>query len=229
MQTGNCLLALLPRRVEALVRAVGESVELRQGDLLQLPGMPIEHVYFPASAVVSFLSEGERGRVVEVASVGREGFTGAPLMLGGVRATASVSVQLAGTALRLSAATFQRFIDSHDALHRACLRSTDGFLTQVISISACNASHPLSQRCARWLLTAHDRVGTASMSMTQAYLAMLLGARRFGVTTVLAELQRAGLVRLGRGRLALLEPGPLELLACRCAQAIRERQMLEAG
>ena len=38
-------------------------------------------------------------------------------------------------------------------------RYTQGFVVQIAQGNACNRAHSVAQRCARWLLTTHDRVG----------------------------------------------------------------------
>jgi len=41
-----------------------------------------------------------------------------------------------------------------------------------------NRLHSVYERCARWLLLTHDRVGRAEILLTHEYLAMMLGSRR---------------------------------------------------
>lgn len=47
--------------------------------------------------------------------------------------------------------------------------------------SACNRLHSVGQRCARWLLHTHDRVGAGEFVLTQEFLAEMLGVRRASV------------------------------------------------
>ena len=54
-------------------------------------------------------------------------------------------------------------------------RYTQALLTQVAQSSACNRVHGMTQRCARWLLQTHDRVHRDEFSLTQEFLAQMLG------------------------------------------------------
>jgi hypothetical protein len=42
-------------------------------------------------------------------------------------------------------------------------RYTQALFTLVAQSSACNRKHSIEQRCARWLLMTHDRVGSDSL------------------------------------------------------------------
>jgi CRP-like cAMP-binding protein len=82
--------------------------------------------------------------------------------------------------------------------------------------TACNATHTIEQRLARWLLTAHDRVGGMSFPLTQEFLAMMLGAARPTVSIVAGIQQRAGLITYRRGLITILNRKQLELASCEC-------------
>jgi CRP-like cAMP-binding protein len=58
---------------------------------------------------------------------------------------------------------------------------------------ACNRLHTLDERCARWLLMSHDRVGGDQFDLTQEFLAIMLGVHRPGVSIAAAPLDRKGL------------------------------------
>ena len=48
--------------------------------------------------------------------------------------------------------------------------------------AACNASHPVEARLARWLLHAHDRTSSESLPLTQEILAQMIGVQRNAVS-----------------------------------------------
>ena len=48
----------------------------------------------------------------------------------------------------------------------------------IVGYTACNAVHTVEQRLARWLLLAQDRIGIREFSLTQEFVAMMLGASR---------------------------------------------------
>src|SRR5581483_1978313 len=86
----------------------------------------------------------------------------------------------------------------------------------VTQATACNASHSVEQRLARWLLMAQDRMEARSFPLTQEFLAMMLGASRPMVTIVAGTLQKAGLITYQRGQLTILDRERLEGAACEC-------------
>jgi CRP-like cAMP-binding protein len=87
---------------------------------------------------------------------------------------------------------------------------------------ACNRLHTIEQRCCRWLLARSDSAGIAAIPLTHADLALALGVRRPGLTAVLGRLQRAGLVALHRGGIAIRDRARLEATACECYQIVRD-------
>ena len=76
--------------------------------------------------------------------------------------------------------------------------------------------HTIYERCARWLLLTHDRVNSDKIALTHEYLAMMLGARRSGVTIAAATLQQAGFIRYVHGHIVILDRKGLEDASCEC-------------
>jgi len=50
----------------------------------------------------------------------------------------------------------------------------------------------------------------------------LLGTRRASVTVAAGLLQRAGLIKISRGQLAILDPAGLESMACECYRILSD-------
>jgi CRP-like cAMP-binding protein len=107
-------------------------------------------------------------------------------------------------------------------LRKLMSRYVHEYLTQVAQTAACNRLHDIEQRCARWLLMTHDRVGEADeFPLTQAYLAIMLGVRRAGVTVAAGALQTAGLITYHRGGIRIVDRVGLEAAACECYGVVR--------
>ena len=81
---------------------------------------------------------------------------------------------------------------------------------------ACVALHSIPERCSRWLLLTHDRVGDREFPLTQEFLAQMLGVRRASVSVAAGALQHAGLISYARGRVTILDREGLENAACEC-------------
>ena len=218
----NWLLRALPADQYAQLAASCEPVQLATGQSLWEAGAIIHSLYFPRTCVLSMLTPLADEPPVEAATVGREGMLGTPVVLG-VRVTNALAiVQIPGTALRLDA---DRFVDlakrSDGALLPLLLRYTQALQEQTAQSVACNRRHTVDERCARWLLMTHDRVGSEQFRLTQDFLAFMLGVRRASVTVAAGMLQQTGLIRYQRGRIVILDRSRLEEASCECYAVVR--------
>jgi len=89
-------------------------------------------------------------------------------------------------------------------------------------IAACNKLHEAEARLGRWLLMSRDRANTDTMTMTQEFLADMLGTRRTTVTLVAGSLQRQGLIEYKRGKVTIVSREALEKVACDCYRVTKE-------
>jgi CRP-like cAMP-binding protein len=216
----NLLLAALPRiDRDRLVPAL-DVVPLKLKDLLHKPGECIEHVYFPGGGFCSIVTVLEDGRMVEVATVGREGMVGATAALDGNPAWSATMVQgETDTCYCMSADAFRREMDRRGAFYELLTRYSQALVGVIMQSTACNAVHTVEQRLARWLLMAYDRMGSEEFPLTQEFVAMMLGANRPTVTVVAGTLQKAGLITYHRGRVTILDRENLEAASCECYRA----------
>lgn len=72
-QHSNRLLALLPSREFQHVAPLFEGVHFEPGQVLHFARVPIQHVYFPMSGIVSAAVVLQDGGAIEVAAIGNEG------------------------------------------------------------------------------------------------------------------------------------------------------------
>jgi CRP-like cAMP-binding protein len=218
--SSNHVLASIPASAYKRLGQQLEPVTLGFGQVLYEPGNPIDHVYFPLNSMVSLLTSVDRQRTLEVGMVGNEGMAGMPFILGvgisGVRAL----VQGAGAALRMAAAPFRIEFDRNTALQQALYRYTYALMAQISQTAACNRFHDAGARLARWLLMTRDRVGGDEFSLTQEFLAHMLGMRRVGVTEAASELKRLKLIDYSRGQLRILNLPGLKRASCSCYQTV---------
>lgn len=61
----------------------------------------------------------------------------------------------------------------------------------------------------------YDRAGPSQFTLTQEFLALMLGVRRTGVSEVAHRLQEEGLIRYSRGKMAVIDPKAEYYLASR--------------
>lgn len=212
----HLLKRLKPDEYERFAREL-EFVPLSFQEKLYGQGEPVTHVYFLESGVASIVLDlVEDGDVVEVGTIGREGFAGLPVFFAEPVATTRCFVQVVGAAQRMPASTFTRLLAALPGLHAILMRYASAVLTMVSQTAACNRMHVVEARLARWLLMTHDRVDGDEFSLTQELLGLMLGVRRPAVSIAGATLQKAGLIRYTRGKIAVLDRKGLEEASCEC-------------
>jgi CRP-like cAMP-binding protein len=218
----NRLLDRLSAEVQQRLLPHLASVSLNFGSALYLPGRVMDFVYFPVGAVVSSLTVMEDGTPIEVVAVGSEGMVGLPVSLGVTASPHQHVVQVAGGALRMRADVLQGEVGRNGALQKLLALYHAFHLAQVSQAVACNGLRTVQQRCCRRLLTTGDQVRADEFPVTHELLAQMLGVRRATITDVFTPLQVRGLIRNGRGRVALLDRKRLEATCCECYHRVRE-------
>jgi len=220
----NRLLNALP--VEEYDRLLSElrPVRLPFKEILIEPNTAISHVWFVREGVASMIAHDQTGGLIEVGTIGREGFVGLPLLNGVDRMPYQVLIQIEGDAWRMPADAFRRIIDERPTVRHRCSRFAQYFSDQMAQSVACNRLHTVDERCARWLLMTHDRVDGDQFELTHEFLAVMLGVRRAGVTVAMGVLQREEVVTYVRGRVTVLDRAALESRACDCYRITRDAQ-----
>jgi CRP-like cAMP-binding protein len=218
----NKLLAALPaeeyRRLFPHLKTV--SLEFKQ--TLQKADEDVRTIYFPGSGMCSVVSVMHDGRMVEVATVGNEGMVGITAFFGDERPFGGAMVQVPEVKAQImSAAVFRREVERRGPFRDIIGRYCQAFLAMIMQSSACNSLHAVEQRCARWLLMTHDRVGQNEFALTQEFLAVMLGVRRPSVTIVARTLQKAGLIDYGHRRIVILNRKALEAASCECYGVVK--------
>jgi CRP-like cAMP-binding protein len=89
-------------------------------------------------------------------------------------------------------------------------------MVQARQSAACNVTHGLEARLARWLLQMRDRLETNTLPLTQEFLAIMLGVQRTSVSTTVRNLCELQLIEQGRGRVEIIDPDGLKSAACDC-------------
>jgi CRP-like cAMP-binding protein len=125
-----------------------------------------------------------------------------------------------GATIRLSATVFAQVLDEHAGFRHQMLRYVNVLLIQNAQISLCNARHDITERVARWLLLAHDRLDCGEIPVTHERLSTSLAVRRAGITEALARLEGTGALRRHRGTVEVSDRSALETQACECYHII---------
>ena len=199
-----------------------EPVNMPLGQVLYEPGVALEYVYFPTTAIVSLLYVMENGASAEIAMVGNEGIVGISLFMGGDSTPGRAVVQRAGRGYRLLAQLMKDEFNRAGPVLHLMLRYTQALITQMSQVAVCNRHHSVDQQLCRWLLQSLDRSQNNELMMTQELIANMLGVRREGVTESAVKLQQAGFIRYSRGHISVLNRGGLERRTCECYTVVRQ-------
>jgi len=193
---------------------------LERNQLIEDYETPTEKVLFPTNSVISVVLDMSDGDTAEIGIIGRDGMTGLAIVLGEPSVNQRSIVQIPDGALSLPAAYFRSAIDDDPEFRAFTLRYARAVLSATARLSACNALHPTTERCARWLLMAQDRVEGDLLLLTQEFLGQMLGVRRASVALAASQLQEAGFISYSRGHINIKSRGGLESAACECYLAM---------
>ena len=222
-RTRNRLLLALPSSDLKRLMPELEHIRCQREQILLDADGALDHVFFPDKGVVSVVAVYEDGSIIEMATIGREGCTGVQAVFGAKSSSVRFLVQIPGSATRMSRSTFTRAMNAMPRFRKLMLAYVQAFLEQVLVSVACNGSHRLKERLARWLLMMRDRDDDDTLLITQNLLAEMLGVQRPSITNAAKELERAGLIARGRRQITILDRQGLEQASCECYRLVRTR------
>lgn len=224
LQSPNDLLASLPGAAFAALAPHLQTVELVRETVLIEAGDRMTHVYLPHCGVISLVVCLAGGEMIEVAKIGRNSMVGASAALDDRVSPTSAIVQLSGMASVLDVELFRRSFEQNASLRDAVIRHEQFLFAQAQQSAACNASHGVEARLARYLLQMRDLAGSDSLLLTQELSAQMIGARRNSVSLVSNTLQHAGIIRYSRGHIEIVDLDRLRKAACECYATVRAHQ-----
>ena len=214
--TGNLLLDALSPELREAILALSRAVDLPNRAQLYEQGEAPAHVYFLCTGVASLEVSMAEGGSAEVGLTGHEGLVGAMQLLGSTPTPSQACILVAATALRVRLEDLRGLFHSSEELRGRVLEFVQEQNVALEQVTACNKLHDAEQRLARWLLMCLDRSGQETMTLTQEFMAHMLGTRRTTVTLVAGSLQERGMIRYRRGKVTVLSASELEKAACPC-------------
>lgn len=218
----NHLLRSLSAEEWARLSLSAQHVSLALGHVLYESGGLLNYVYFPTTCVVSCLYTMHDGSTAEMSLAGNDGVIGIALFLGGDTAPHRAVAQIGGDAIRVPARSLRAEFARNGSLQQILLRYTQALIIQISQTAVCNRLHSVEMRLCRWLLLCHDRVSGPEITMTQEYIANMLGGRRESVTIAAGHLQDMGLIHYSRGRIKILDRQGLEMMVCECYRIVED-------
>jgi CRP-like cAMP-binding protein len=212
----NRLLASFPAPILSLLAPHLQPFQLRLGENVQKAADVVNTVYFPLSGLISLVVLTDAGHAVESGLVGREGAVNAWEAVYNLPAFGETMVQGAGSAMVPSATHLRTVALPNFDVLAAINRTQAALMVQARQCAACNATHGLEARLARWLLQTRDRLETNTLPLTQELLAITLGVQRTSVSTTVRNSCELQLIEQGRGRVEIIDPDGLKSAACDC-------------
>jgi CRP-like cAMP-binding protein len=215
--SANLILSALPRDVQDRLESALRPVTLTKEQFLYQEDDILEFIYFPETAVVSEFKILEDGRMVEIAVTGREGAIGLSSIFSDSHVAPNCTqVSQAGTARRIDAETFQKFLKSDEKLRTEMSHSVELYIRQISQKAICNMYHSVKERLCTWLLMVQDRCGKSTLNLTHEQIARTLGVYRPSITCIAQELRRSRLINYSRGGISICDRKRIEQSACTC-------------
>jgi len=218
----NLLLETLPQPERNDLTSRMEEVVIPAGTVLYEAEQIPRHAWFITAGVASKIISMSDGRSAEVAVSSREGVIPSFQLAGGSQhGLLRCVTQTETRALRMPYAEMLKEFRRSEPLRQLVLRCVQRRSMILAQMGACNRLHNTEERLARWLLTAHDLTGAASVGLSHGFLADILGARRTTVTLAVGALRRRRLISCRRSQIQILDPEKLQGAACECYGTLR--------
>jgi len=181
------------------------------GDVLEPDHSPIESIHFVTGGCVSVLLV-DSGVPTHVGLVGNEGAVGVA-RVHGVESSPLRSVAIVPTTtIEFPADYLLKQMRQHADVERALLVYAHSLGIQIAANAAANGRLAMAERIARAVAMLANRLGQ-NISITHEALAKMLSVRRAGVTVELGRLEEAGIVKVRRSMIEVLDADRLQEMA----------------
>ena len=222
MSPRNLLLDRLPRDVYERIKSDLRRVSLTHGQILHRAGEEIRYLHFPLTSMVSITLMTADGRTIETGAIGNRGVAGLNAFMGGQETTQTEYMcQVSGDAVKIAAAPLKVEFNRNTEMRAVMLNYTQVHMAEISQNVACISLHTLEQRFARWLLEVRERTQSDRFTLTQEFMAQMLGVRRAGVTVAALTFKEMGAIDYVRGDLKISDVNTLQKLACECYRSLK--------
>ncbi len=218
----NRLLESLSRKSRTSLLSRSKLVELTIHQRVSEAGGIPKSAYFMISGFASEVVQLQDGEFIDIGIVGYEGVTGTYHLLGPSSSLSHCFIQMSGSAYELPYAELEDLFATSADVRTHVLKYVQHQMAHLGQTAACNRVHDAGPRFARWLLTVQDRTREKEFSLTQEFLAQMLGVSRPTLSIVAKTFENAGLVGHRRGSIHILSRSGLQKLACACYETTRQ-------
>jgi CRP-like cAMP-binding protein len=225
-QSANKLLAALPPREYQRLRPLLRTLHLPAESALPHCGQT--RVYFPGTGLCSIINKMADGSGIEVACIGSEGVVGLHWLAGEAPSDRNGFVQVGdGSVQYIPGVLFDREMARNGRFRELIDTFSHSFLEMMIQAVACNRLHTTEERCCRWVLSVHDRLGRGRFELKLRFLARAMGVKNSEVAPIVTSLEEHGLIRHDGSSITILDTIGLRRRACRCYDAMKRNYTLE--
>ena len=154
----NAILDGLEPAVTAAIANQCKLATLKLRQQIYEPEKLIRAVYFPLTCVLSVVTRMEDGSQIEIGTIGREGMSAFPLLMGASTTANDSYCQVPGDAVLMSTTLFRELKEANPGFRQLLDRYFQAYVNMLGQLAACNRLHTVYERCARWLLLTFDRV-----------------------------------------------------------------------
>ena len=220
-QGANRILSRMTTADRDAIRGQMRLIEVAEEQVFEDLFTTPEFVYFPVDCTISLQYLLENGRSGEVAVIANDGMTGILTLCEVAKSPYHAVVRMPGMCWRSPRVVIRERFEASSNFRTLLMSYCRSLLVQVTQAAACNRHHTLRQQLCRWLLISMDRSAKDEFSVTQDFIAQMLGVRREGVTNAAIDLERDGLIERRRGYVRVLDRPGLESACCECYEVIR--------
>lgn len=220
---GNRFIAALDVEDGRALRPLLRRVSVTADQIMVDQGAPVTEVHFPIDCQFANLIRFPDGGAIETAVIGDEGVTGLAPFMADRGCAWEIVCRAGGDAWVVSAVALRALAAARPRLMARLLALTDLYQAQAAQTAACNATHAVPDRIARWILTASDLSPRETLFFRQEELARLIGARRSTVSEAASQLRRRKVIAYSRGVIRIVDRPGLEAAACDCYGMLKPR------
>jgi len=198
--------------------AAGKPFRAGRGQLLLSRGQPCPGITVLLEGRLRIFLQDASGRELVLYRLGTREICSLSLVavLRGEPFPASVAAERDVTGVQIPSRRFLALLDEDRALRHHVLAHTAERLVEALSLVECSVFGGLQERILHALLRRLDGRGErAALDVTHEELARETGSSRESVSRALKLMERRGCLRLGRGRIEILERGMLQRRAGR--------------
>jgi CRP-like cAMP-binding protein len=210
-ESTNPVLRACSRRIRTALMGCGDLQEFGSDTVLFRKGEPAGKVIFLLEGRLQIDKTGSRGRRQVICNMTPRECGGICLLLLREQGLADVRALEPGRVLLVSQADFQALAREDEQLCSAGWKGVADCMAHLSDLVEHLSFHKVAQRVAVTLVDRTEKNGDL-IHLTQAGLAAEVGTTREVVARSLAGLQTAGIIRLGRGRITVMNREKLSMM-----------------